>query len=55
MNIISIGGEGIVAQGGDYLAMIDGRITVQASGKDEALVVALLESMDFNMLKEFGQ
>ena len=49
-----VGREKFMNDEGELTGLIDNRILVQADGADVALMIELLETIDFKALEDFG-
>jgi len=54
MKLERVGREKFLYDDGQLTGLIDNRILVQAEGGDKALMISVLETMDFEALEDFG-
>lgn len=54
MKLVRVGREKFMMQDEELVGLIDNRIFVQASGADEATMIGLLETVDFEALAGYG-
>ena len=52
--MVRVGREKFLDSDGELSALIDNRILVQATGADQDVMVPVLETIDFNALKDFS-
>lgn len=54
MKVERVGRQKFLYDDGQLTGLIDGRILVQAEGRDKATMLSLVETMDFQALADFG-